>query len=138
MRFQYLLAALVVLAACGAGLLFGNLQAAEKPSRTECIAGYKLDWSTVTKDRQYEIGNSLVPLRRDGPLKNLVAMIFSNGRERLYFQYASDCSQKWQISEELLLYWQNREHDFPPFERIAEPILPSPTTIDVKGLSWRD
>jgi hypothetical protein len=56
----------------------------------------------------------------------------------LYLQFRRDCERGAALAADVIAYWQSQGLELPHFERINEPIVPSPDTIEVWGPSWRD
>ena len=110
----------------------------EKPKRSECIIGYALDWTNVKTD-PYEVHEAMFDWRlRHGGRGQLAGMAVSLDGSMLYFQYRSRCEKKQQLATELIRFWRSQDLDLPAFERLPDPITPSPDTIDLKGPDWRD
>jgi hypothetical protein len=109
-----------------------------RPTRSECIIGFRLDWSKVAAD-QHAIRNSL-GLRPIGD-QRIVALsgmaITPDGKE-LYLQFNRDCDEKAGMAAALIAFWRSEGLDLPVFNRLAEPIVPSTRTMDLKGPDWRD
>ena len=126
------LACLTLLAASASGY------AESRPARSECIVGFSLDWSKVKADR-HEVRNSLYigPEGRQR-IVALAATAINRDGTRLYLQFRRDCEKKQEMAAEVMRFWRSKGLDLPTFERINEPIAPSPDTIEVWGPSWRD
>ena len=121
-----------------AWLVLGRTDATEKPTRSECIVGFNLDWSQVKSDR-HDVRNSF----RDWPsgsrrIVNLTAMSISLDGSRIYFQFRNDCYKRDEMAATLIGYWQSKACISQGSERIERTITPSTRTIDVRGPSWRD
>jgi hypothetical protein len=112
--------------------------AGPKPTRSECIIGYKMDFSDVKADPA-DIRNSL-DFRHDNAAwwEILAGYGFNMDGTRLYLQFARDCDKKAEMTEELIEFWRSKELELPKFERLKEPIIPSPWTIDIQGEAWID
>jgi hypothetical protein len=106
-----------------------------RPTRSECIIGFRLDWSQVKSDH-HEMRNSLG--REVRWITTRPAMTISLDGTRLYLQFRRYCERKDALAAEVIAFWRSKGLDLPRFERITEPIAPSPDTIDVRGSSWRD
>ena len=116
----------------------GSAIADEKPTRSECIIGYALDWTGVKADR-YDVGEAMFDWRRRHPESEHVAgMTLSRDGSELYLQYRSRCDEKQKMATALIGFWRSRNLDLPLFKRLPDPIIPSPSTIDLKGPHWRD
>jgi hypothetical protein len=130
--------AYVVALFCVVWLVLASTDTAEKPTRSECIIGFNMDWSKVKSDR-YLVRNSFVHMppgnRR---IARLTSRAMSDDRTRLYFQFAYDCEKQAEMAATLIEYWRSEGLDLPRFERIEGTITPSVQTIDVQGPFWRD
>lgn len=114
--------------------------ASGKPSRSECIAGYRIEWPDLARDR-HGIVNSIADdgFRRSVPDSGLIAAIaFNENHTALYFQLVRECQRKWEVSQAFLDAWKGAKEDVPLFSGISGVIVPSPSTIDVQGEYWRD
>jgi Rap1a immunity proteins len=109
---------------------------AVKPTRTECIIGYDLDWSAV-KD-QTSVRNSTGDLTAASFNKNLAGLMFSHDGSQLFLQYKDQCDNKRQMTDELIHCWQSHGLDLPKMTLITAPIKISPSTIDIEGPEWSD
>ena len=110
----------------------------QKPTRSECIIGYALDWTGVDPD-PYDALETMSRVRiehRKNPL--LAGMSVRSGGSKLYLQYKSRCENKEQMATELIRFWRSQDLDLPEFEQLPDPIRPSPDTIDRQGPYWRD
>jgi hypothetical protein len=118
-------------------LIASTTTAATKPTRSECIIGFNLNWSSVKNpdDVRNSMGHWSLEVHKVEPLG---AMVFSFDGSRLYFQYQSDCDNKTHMAAAVIAYWHAQGLDLPGFERIADPIQPSPREIDVQGPYWSD
>jgi hypothetical protein len=109
-----------------------------RPTRSECIIGFRLDWSQVKADR-HEVHNAL-SLGPEGmqKIEARPAIKQSLDGTRLYFQFERNCETKQDLAAGAIAFWRSKGLDLPRFERIEEPIVPSPETIEVWGPAWRD
>jgi hypothetical protein len=126
--------ACIAFAACGGE---------QKPTRSECIVGFRMGWPSY--GAQEDIINAMADAWPKGAEKKaagldpLAAMATPRrNRNELYVQFSSDCERKWEMADRLIGIWRTAGIDLPKFERMTEPIIPSPYTIDVFGPSWRD
>ncbi len=109
-----------------------------RPTRSECIIGYSVDWSVVKADHN-EVRNAFTTTPGGHRLFHaLSAMGISDAGDRLYLQFNRDCGNKQNYAEKLINRWKSDGLDIPKFTRIPDPIVPSPKTIDVAGRYWRD
>jgi hypothetical protein len=108
-----------------------------KPTRSECIAAFQLDWAPVRSD-QADVLNALEWPRGAARIKPLTAMGVSLDRRLLYLQFLENCERKWEMAYALIRHWRSLGLDLPKFERVNTPVVPSPWTIDVKGSHWSD
>jgi hypothetical protein len=124
--------------ACIASLILSPAMAGPKPTRSECIIGFKLDWSGVKGDPA-DVRNSW-DFRHDDPAwwEVFAGYVISPQGKRLYLQFAKDCDRKAEMAAELIESWRSKHLELPNFERLKEPIIPSPWTIDIQGEAWRD
>jgi hypothetical protein len=130
------LASLVCVAMAFAAVV--GFAAAQKPTRSECIVGFDLDWSRVVTNR-HDILNSLFDKPTIDPkTKVSVAVAVSTNGTRLYLQFRDQCSRKVEMAANLVAFWRSEGLELPVFDPIKGPIIPSPTTIDVQGPHWSD
>lgn len=108
-----------------------------KPSRSECIIGFNLDWSDVRADRR-DIANSIAEVNRTQRIDTLAALRFAPHQSVLYLMFKNDCEKKEEMASAQIEIWRENGLDLPAFEQINDPIIPSPRTIDVTGPHWRD
>lgn len=108
-----------------------------KPTRSECIVGYELDWGNVKKDRR-DVVNSIAALQHTMRVDSLAGLRFTPSQVALYMIFWSDCGKKWEMSSSQLDVWRENGIELPEFKRIEGLILPSLDTIDVQGPYWRD
>ena len=121
-----------------AWLILGRADAPAKPTRSECIVGFNLDWSQVKSDRN-DVLNSFVNWPLGSPrIGRLTAMSISLDGSQIYFQFNKNCYKSDEMAATLIGYWRSKGLDLPRFERIAGTIGPSTQTIDVRGPYWRD
>ncbi len=121
-------------------LLFASIPALadQKPTRSECIIGYDLDWTGVKAD-PYDALETMSRLRIEHQKsKRLAGMSVRSGGAKIYLQFKSRCESKEQMATELIRFWRSQDLDLPDFERLPDPIKPSPDTIDRRGPYWRD
>ncbi len=109
----------------------------ERPTRSECIIGFTMDWSKVKADRN-DVRNSMFWPEGSQRIEPLAGTAISLDGTRLYLQFAHDCDDKEEMAEALMAYWRAEGLDLPKFARIDEPIVPSTETIDQRGPSWSD
>jgi hypothetical protein len=127
--------AFVCLCAALSTLTFPVISAVQKPTRTECIIGFNLDWSDVRANRS-DVRNALDRPFGQNRIEALAAMFISRDGLRLYLQFAHNCHEKQQMANALIAFWRSQGLDLPRFVRIEDPIVPSPSTIDVRGPAW--
>lgn len=125
------LVGLVVSAAIAAALAACSVPS-EKPTRTECIVGYRLDWSGVKADPNDVLNKLWVPPRTNA------ALVISIDGSRLYLQFRERCYERSERAAALINHWKQSGTTLPEFIRIQADIAPSVETIDVRGPSWRD
>ena len=110
----------------------------DRPMRSDCIIGYSLDWTHVGADH-YEVRESMFDLLpMHGNTSSLAAMLLKPDGSEIYFQYLQHCEDKQKMASDLIKFWRSTDLDIPRFERLPEPIIPSPDTIDRSGPYWRD
>ncbi|MFC3676769.1 hypothetical protein [Ferrovibrio xuzhouensis] len=111
-----------------------------KPRRADCITGYDLDWSSVSEERHDVLRQMSDLLRGSGwPAgTSMGGVMFQDDWSRIYFQFSENCDRKWEQSEGFFHAWFAKGIRLPEHHRIAEPIQPSPNTIDLVGPHWRD
>ena len=114
----------------------------ERPTRSDCIIGFVVDWKRVTADR-YEIREGIFDAMYDwrrtyGSTDDLAGMILKPDGSRLYLQYRRRCEDKQEMATDLIGFWWSKGLDLPEFERLPGPITPSTDTIDLRGPEWRD
>jgi Rap1a immunity proteins len=114
-----------------------NTAVLSKPTRSECIIGYNLDWSNV-RDRHSVQDAMLIPLNSSRTAQFVAAQSFSFDNSMLFLQYKDHCDQRREMAAQLIQYWKATGIDLPRLSIIAGPIEPSPSTIDVQGSAWRD
>ena len=131
-RKKEIIATILLLLFLGVIAFYGT----RKPTRSECMTGYKLDWSSV-KD-PHEIRNSLNLPHGKQRIEPLIALSISDDGKFFYLLFWHDCRRKWQMSNNLIDYWRSEGLDLPKIEAIQEEIIPSTSTIEVKGAYWRD
>ena len=116
----------------------GSAIADRKPTRSECIIGYALDWTGVKTDAHQVRLTMSDWFQGHEKVGSLAGMTMKPDGSRLYLQYGNRCENKQQMATNLIEYWRSQELDLPAFERLPDPITPSPHTIDLKGPDWRD
>lgn len=116
----------------------------QKPTRSECITGFRMDWSGVRTPRE-DVIHAMFDARPVGAAKKpmgldpLVSMTVPwRNRHELYLQFSRECKKKWEMFDRLIAIWRAAGLDLPKFERMPEPIVPSPDAIDLRSPSWRD
>jgi hypothetical protein len=119
--------------------LAGSTIAGLKPARSECIIGYKMDFSGL-KAHHADITNAMTDyFGRPGWEEVFPGFAISGVHgDRLYLQYDHDCDKKVELAAKLIEMWRTEGLALPKFERLKEPIIPSPWTIDLQGSPWRD
>jgi len=120
--------------------LFASVSAVadERPTRSECIIGYALDWTGVKTDRYDVIEDMSYWMLKHGRPGQLAGTSVGSDASRLYLQYRSSCEKKQQMATKLIGFWRSQNLELPAFERLPDPIAPSTDTIDLKGPDWRD
>ncbi len=123
--------------ACMVGLVLATTDSAGKPTRSECTIGFRLNWTQVTTQTNLLINEMDWPsgAERIEPLK---ATGFTEDISHLYLLFKSHCGKKREMAADLIDYWRTKGLDLPTFERIPDPIIHSPSTIDVRGPHWSD
>jgi hypothetical protein len=124
---------------CAAFLAWGGLGTTEaygKPTRAECIIGYRLDWSTV-KDAT-SVHNSMGELPMRPRSQYLAGDGFSADGTEFYLQYKDHCDHKEEMAKEVIHLWQSHGLDLPKMMRIPDPVKISIYTIDIRGPEWSD
>ena len=107
----------------------------QKPSRSECIVGFRLDWSGVRANRS-DVINSLDVSPELFQSVSLATMSTPDS-DHLYLQFYNKCQNRHELAAQLLSHWQGQEPT-PRFVLIDEVICPSPMTIDARGTHWSD
>lgn len=108
-----------------------------KPTRSECIIGFRLDWSQVPIDRR-DIANAIAETNRTERIETLAGLAFQASHSELYLMFRSGCEAKAQLASEQIDRWRRKGLNLPDFEQIQDPIIPSTETIDIQGPHWRD
>lgn len=129
-RTNFILASAIALAAL-------PVLAEIKPSRSECIIGFRLDWSEVSADRR-DVTNSMAVVNRTERVDSLAGLQFGRDQSELYLIFKNDCERKEKLALEQIAYWRKADLELPRFDRIEDPIVPSTKTIDIGGPYWRD
>jgi len=114
------------------------LWADSRPTRSECIIGYQLDWSAVKED-PYSVRRQMFnwPPPNEWPFA-VAAMTMPSGNQYLYMQMKSNCENKSEEAKRLMLYWRENNIPLPEFFEIKEKIEPSIETIYGEGTYWSD
>lgn len=122
------------------GLMAGGAAEAgsQKPSRSDCITGFSVDWSRLQEDRHDVKNRMRIRPYELGELGPLAAIVWAHTGGEVYLQYSEDCSRKADFAQRLMSLWKDRGMNLPIFSRIDDPIVPSTSTIDVRGDAWRD
>ena len=107
------------------------------PSRSECMVGYRLDWTNVQEDRA-DVANSIAEANRPLADRTLASLMFQEKHSELYLIFKEGCGEKASKASALFDGWRKNGVDLPDFRRIPDPILPSLRTLDVRGPYWRD
>lgn len=115
-----------------------SLMANEKPTRSECIVGYALDWTQVKTDSHDVRGAMFYWRPRYNGAQELAGMSLRPDGSRLFLQFKHRCEEKENMASGLIAFWQSKGLDLPTFERLSGPIAPSPDTIDRQGPYWSD
>ncbi len=123
--------------ACIAWLVLVAAASAGKPTRSECTIGFRVDWTNVVTQHNL-VHNEMFDLLRTTKTTSLAAMGFDESSSRLYMLFKSDCGKKREMAADLIDFWHSKGLDLPTFERIPDPIIHSPSTIDVRGPHWSD
>jgi len=111
--------------------------ATAKPSRSECIVGYRLDWSNLHKNRG-DVANSIAAANRPLADETLAGLMFQKHHSELYLIFRTGCENKVAKAAKLFDGWREKGIDLPDFARIPDPIIPSTRTLDIQGPYWRD
>ena len=119
-------------------LASNSLIADERPTRSECIVGFALNWAQVKSDPR-EVRREMYYWRpRHVNAPELAGTSMKPDGSRIYLQYRRHCEEKQQMAADLIGFWRSQGLDLPEFERLPEPIIPSTDTIDFRGPEWRD
>lgn len=111
----------------------------DRPTRSECIIGYKLHWNVDEEGRHDAIEAMFRPPRGFDGVVPLAGVHAPTDRKTLYLQFSRDCDRKGHFAGIMMEYWQDKQiAGLPRFERIPDPIYPSVATIDLRSPSWRD
>lgn len=108
----------------------------EKPTRSECIVGYALNWTKVKADSNLVRIQMATWRTGDRNISELAGMTMKPDGSRLYLQYRSRCEDRTRMSADLIGIWESMGLDLPAFERLPDPIEPSTDTIDLRGPDW--
>ncbi len=137
MRWQPL--SRIGLIALGIGALVLTLHAAEleRPTRSQCIVGFKLDWAGVSDPRNSRHSMMQWPERKARTIP-IAVMTFGPDGNSLYMQFWKSCRHKRVHADKLVDFWRSLHIDLPKFTVLSDPIEPSPDTIDAKGKYWKD
>jgi hypothetical protein len=126
---------------CLALVVAANSHAEERPTRSECIIGFYLDWAQVKADR-HDVRNAFVLTPEEMQRLYVSHVTFGLAIDavgsHLYFQFHENCEKKADQADKIISVWRSRGLDLPRFDRMRDPIEPSPDTIDDRGPSWRD
>jgi hypothetical protein len=134
---EVLMLARATVLACLLWVFSPIFDAAAKPTRSQCIIGFDLEWSAVSHDRN-EVRNAMDWPTGNEAIESLAAMAISMDGERLYLQFIDECHRKAEMADTLIQYWRSEGLDLPNFERIEDTIVPAPGTIDAEGPYWSD
>lgn len=127
MKAVTLLTVAALLPACAAGA---------KPTRSECIVGYQLDWRSVHAERADVLNQMEIP----HDLSRRVALAgasFGTG-DVVFFQFSQGCDTKTEKAAEILAYWKDKLRKLPDFVPITGAVRPGLQTIELVGPHWRD
>lgn len=115
-------------------LVMTSTVAAAKPTRAECIIGYKLDWSEVKNPT--EVRDAIIRLAKAEQL--LAWATYTPDWSEFYMQYKERCDNKREMAEEMIRSLQVQGFASPRMDRIPDPIKISSSTIDLPGPEWSD
>jgi hypothetical protein len=101
-----------------------------RPTRSECLIGYDLDWSKVGTERRVVRNAMAYQPEGDRRIVALAGYGLNLEGTRLYVQFKQDCDKKAEMAAALIAFWESEGLDLPAFNRLAEPIVPSTRTMD--------
>ncbi len=107
-----------------------------RPSRSDCIVGYWIDWTGVRADRA-DVINSL-NISADLQRAVSLAGVAAPDTEHLYMQFSGRCSDRFELAAQVVRTWKQSVDPMPRFMRMDGVISPSPQTIDIRGPHWSD
>ena len=108
-----------------------------KPTRSDCIAGFELDWSNV-KSSRWDIANQWGRPLGAHTIEPLTIVALHSDRSRLYLVFVEDCDKKREMAQSVIDYWASVSSEMPRFIWIEGPIIPSSKTVEFEGRYWRD
>lgn len=108
----------------------------KKPSRSDCIIGFELDWSHVRNTNQTRNSMTLPIGKRR--VKEIAARSLELDGSRIYFQSSKLCADKQRQAESVIRYWHDEGLDLPKFSKIQREISLNEPPIQVSGRSWSD
>jgi hypothetical protein len=111
------------------------VSAESRPTRSECIVGFDLDWSRVSDIHSAKISLFAIP---PDSFPDLAGFGFDKTGTRFYLQFKRNCSDKTRMSNDIIGYWQKKSVSVPVLKRINDIIVPSLETIDLSGPYWAD
>lgn len=109
--------------------------AEQLPTRSDCIAGYKIGWSNTEQRRAVR---NLLTINPEVALRIPVSGTANPDGDHIYFQFANRCEERFVFSQEIIQDWKLKIPQAPAFDPIAGQIVPSTKTIDLSGPHWSD
>lgn len=107
------------------------------PSRSECIV--KVSFSNEKKSIEKIYPNLFEDVRRlsgnNLKIKSPSLVVSADNRNVLYLQYKEKCSEKFDFTSQIL---NKTVVALPEYKISKEKVSPSPSTIDVQGVYWKD
>lgn len=126
-------------------------EAEQKPPRSECIVGFRLDWSGVDANRGdvlesirdsvfASIRESFLERRQPSiPLATVATPDVATPKfDHLYLLFYDNCKNRHELAQQVLNSWQGLNVPLPRFVPIDGVICPSPRTIARRGPHWSD
>ncbi|EKE81447.1 hypothetical protein [Idiomarina xiamenensis] len=133
-RFTLFLFFLIGLNSCGTDARY---------TRSECIVRVNIDWTGTPLGKKEELIESITKAIRNAPNmgSNKVPMDFTiqgQSREYIYYQYSTDCENRFENTEALLEFARERVKSPPYLSVDKNNYEPGSDTIRVSGPSWID
>lgn len=104
---------------------------------SDCIIGYKIDWTGVKDhDEGYKVISSIHNKAYDLELKTgthgylrSIQEVKVQNNSKLYIRFRKSCKNKEPYTKYLFDYWRTLSKNIPEFTRLPDPIIPSKYTI---------